>query len=211
MALFVPVPNVAKIQIKGRSSDLSWANVLHVSYAGAPPNLASVNDLATNILGAFAAQMLTWMPTASHVDEVVVTDLSSASSNVGSDSTTSPGTNGGGLIPASAACLVDYPISLRYRGGHPRTYLFVGVDSSLVDQSNWTDTFVGEIQVAWGNVLGSFIGQTYDGTSYGAQCAVSYRSGGAPRVTPVVLPFVTGSYQVQKEVASQRRRMRRRT
>ena len=211
MALFIPVPNVCKVQIKGRSSDLSWANVLHVQYTGAPPNLASVNALATNVLGAFAANMISSMPTASEVTECVVTDLSSATSNVGTDSTVTPGSSGGELLPASVAMLVDYPVSLRYRGGHPRTYLFCGVQGDLQDQSNWLDTFVAHIQTAWGDTLGAMLGVTLDGTSYTTQCAVSYRSGGLPRVTPLVMSIVTGTYQVQQEVASQRRRMRRRT
>jgi len=205
------VPNVVRVQVLGTSSELSWANVMHWQYTGAPPNSASVNDFAAAFLTAFAGNVASLMDTATTIEECIVTDLSSPSSNVGHSSAATAGTNGGGILPANVAVLITYPIALRYRGGHPRQYLFVGTSGELEDQSTWTTAFITSVSDAWAAVIASVTGHTFDGTAYTGQCAVSYRTAGAPRVTPVVLPFISGDFTAETRCASQRRRMRRRT
>lgn len=209
MAPFVPVPNVVKVSVRGRSSELNWANVLHFVYGGAPPSLPSVTGFASLVFEEYASEIVPLMGSWASLSEVVVTDLSSASSNVGTAGSTTPGTATGEKLPASVAVLASYPTTLRYRGGHPRTYLFCGVQANLEDQSTWTTDFVDTVTSSWGDVLGSLVGETVDGTTYTSQCAVSYRSGGIARETPVVLPI--SSFTVELAIASQRRRMRRRT
>ena len=208
---FTPVPNVVKVIIDGTSSDLNWNNVLHMIYGGAPPTLASVTALAEFIYNQFVDQFATLMPVVSSVQRVTVIDLSSASSNVGIYEANTAGGSVGELLPASVAFLVSYPVSLRYRGGHPRTYLFIGVWSDLADQSHWSTDFVASATTAITDFQASIVGTTEGGTTYTSQCAVSYRSADAWRETPLPLAISTGVFEIGTQIASQRRRMRRRT
>jgi hypothetical protein len=207
--LFTPVPNVVKLAVQGTSSDLRWENVLHYVYGGAPPSLPSVTGLAEAMFNEYVDAIIPLTSDDASIDQVVVTDLSSSSSNVGTYGTATPGSAGGETLPASVAVLASYPVTLRYKGGHPRSYIFAGVQADLQDQSNWTSAFITEITDAWGNFIATPVGDTISGTTYTSQCAVSYRSADAYRETPVVMP-ITG-FTILAPIASQRRRMRRRS
>jgi len=206
---FTPVANVVKVIVKGTSSDLRWANVLHYVYGGAPPSEPSVSGLAEFMFNEYVSQISPLSHADTSVDEVEVIDLSSASSNVGTYGSATPGSAGGDVLPASVSVLASYPVTLRYKGGHPRSYIFAGVQADLQDMSNWTSAFITEITDAWGNFIGTPVGDTISGTTYTSQCAVSYRSGDAFRETPVVMGIA--SFVINAPIASQRRRMRRRT
>jgi hypothetical protein len=206
---FTPVPGVVMVRFEGTSSDLRWNNVLHYVYGGAPPSLPSVAGLAEAMFNEYVAAIVPLMHADASIDQCVVTDLSSAMSNVGTFGSATPGSAGGDVLPASVAVLASYPVALRYKGGHPRSYIFAGVQSDLQDMSNWGSGFIAEITDAWGNVLATPVGDTISGTTYTGQCAVSYRSGREYRETALPLPI--SSFTILQAVASQRRRMRRRT
>jgi hypothetical protein len=206
---FTPVPNVVKMVIAGTSSELRWNNVLHWVYGGAPPSLPSVSGFAEEAFTEWVSVMVPLCDVNTTVDSVTVIDLSSADSNVGVYGTATAGTRTGALLPASLAALVSYPVSLRYKGGHPRTYLFVGVQPDLLNQSQWTEDFVADINGAWSGFQGTLAGATIDGTTYTGQCAVSYKAAGEFRETPIPLPI--NLFNVEQTCSSQRRRMRRRT
>jgi hypothetical protein len=206
---FTPVPGVVKVITTGTSSDLRWANVLHYIYGGAPPSEPSVAGLAQAMFTSYTADISPLSHADTSVDLVTVIDLSSASSNVGAYGAPNPGSAGGEVLPASVAVLASYPVTLRYKGGHPRSYIFAGVQSDLQDMSNWTSAFITEITSAWGNFINTPVGDTIGGTTYTSQCAVSYRSGDAFRETPVVMGI--SDFLITAPIASQRRRMRRRT
>jgi hypothetical protein len=206
--LFTPVPNVVKVLVKGTSSDLNWANVVHYHYIGAPPSLPSVTDLATALADAYVADLIPLTSPDASFTGITVTDLSSASSSVATVDDSTAGGAGGSALPASVAVLASYTTTLRYRGGHPRNYIFVGVEADLQDQSHWTTDFVSEVQGAWTSFLNAGIA-SLGGTTYDAYVAVSYRSADAYRTEPVVLSLTPPFCGPQ--IASQRRRMRRRT
>ena len=206
---FTPVANVVKLIVRGTSSDLRWNNVLHYVYGGAPPSEPSVSGLAEAMFNEYVAAITPLSHADTSIDEVEVIDLSSASSNVGIYGSATPGSAGGDVLPASVSVLASYPVTLRYKGGHPRSYIFAGVQSDLQDMSNWTSAFITEITDAWGNFIATPVGDTISGTTYTSQCAVSYRSGDAYRETPV--PMGISSFVIGAPIASQRRRMRRRT
>ena len=205
------VPNVIRLAFKGTSSELNWENVLHYSYSGPAPTVAACVAIATAWWNEATIGFPAEMPPAAHMDLVTVTDLSSSSGAQGSFGTPTDGTRTGGLLPASVAVLADYPSSFRYRGGHPRSYIFAGVQTDLTDQSTWGSAFVTPLQSVWQLMLASIVGTAFSGTTITEQCAVSYYSAGARRVTPLVMPIPSDSATLSLKIASQRRRMRRRT
>lgn len=212
MTALPPVPNVVRATVSGTSSELNWANVMHWRYTGSPPNSASVNDFAAALLGGYNGNMAPIMADDTTITGCVVTDLSSDTSNVGTAEGATAGTLGSEILPANSAALVTYPITVRYRGGHPRQYLFVGTANELQDQSTWTTDFVNDVTDAWAAVQATVTDVSFDGTAYTNQCAVSYRTAKAPRPAPgyLVLNF-SSAFNVEVRLASQRRRMRRRT
>jgi len=140
---------------------------------------------------------------------LVLTDLSSSTGAQGIDTVNQAGTGTGGSATGNACVLVTYPSSIRYRGGHPRTYLPPPLTGILADDAHITTAGATAWATGWGDVLTTLYGSTSGGTTLAGQCAVSYRTGGAPRTDPLVMPIASGSASVKTQLASQRRRIGR--
>jgi hypothetical protein len=122
----------------------------------------------------------------------------------------------GGILPAGTAALVSYPITRHYRGGHPRSYLPVGVESDLLTQTSWSAAFVTAVRAAWAAVKAQLI------VGAGAfapisQVNVSYYGGAppvaghsVPRLVPISDAIAVDALVVSNQLASQRRRTGRR-
>lgn len=205
------VPDVIKVVLKGRKSAKAWANVLHYVYSGAPPSLSDVTAVASDVAGFWNTFMKPRATADAQLEGVEVTDLASPmGSQVDHIITPIVGTNGEDPLPNNVAFLSDYPVALRYRGGHPRTYWLGGGDGDLFSAGSswilWNPAFVVAMGTSIQGMLNSLPGATYGGTVIGDQCAVRYNGGGARLVTPIVLPLT--SFSVEVNVASQRRRSR---
>jgi hypothetical protein len=202
-----PVPGVVKINLAGSSSVRNWENVFHAQYSGSPPTAAALDSAALDLGAVFAAELAPQMPADGTIETVTITDLSSSSGAQAIFNVGTPGSNVGAIIPASAAFLVNYNSSFRYRGGHPRTYYFVGVQADLLNQSTWTPTFVDAMQAA-ASAVHTALGSTAGGLPLTSQCAVSYVTAGSRRLVPVIMPITTAT--ATNGVATQRRRLRKR-
>lgn len=208
MAPLPDVPGVLRITLQGTSALRNWANVFHAQYAGATPTVDDLLNMGESLGAYLVANLTPLQDTETSISQLVLTDLSS---NTGAQAVVAQpqaGTRTGGLLPASAAALVNYNSSFRYRGGHPRTYWFVGVVTDLLNQSTWTTDFTTDIQNLASGWNGELDGLTFGGVTITNQCAVSYRTAKAPRVVPIIMPILTVT--ADNGVASQRRRMRRR-
>jgi len=140
---------------------------------------------------------------------VVLTDLSSASGAQGIDTVNQAGSGGASCATGNACVLVTYPSALRYRGGHPRSYLPPPQINILADDAHITTAGATAWATGWGDVLTTLYGSTSGGTTLSGQCAVSYVTAKAERVTPVVMAIASGSASVKTQLASQRRRIGR--
>lgn len=208
MAPLPAVPGVVRVTLQGTSSLRNWANVFHVQYAGTIPPAATLVTYAGTLQALWAENLLPLLDESTSTTQIVITDLSSNTGAQVEDAFPAPGTRTGALLPASVAALVNYNSSFRYRGGHPRTYWFVGVETDLLNQSTWTDDFTTDVQNLASATADGFVAGPIDGTTFNNQCAVSYRTADAPRVVPIVMPISTVT--ASSGIASQRRRMRRR-
>lgn len=212
------VPDVVKVQVKGTfTSGYNWANVMHFSYGGSAPSSATCAAIATQALYQYQFYMLPLMGATTSINEAIVTDLSSSSGGEGNNINDQPGTRTGGGIGANATFLISKTIFTRYRGGHPRTYLPIGLSPDLANEGHWTSGFVTSATAAWQSFIDNMIGFSSGGVSIGQECAVSYYETDYTttppkrirRTTPVVYEIAVDGYRGNAEMASQRRRIGR--
>lgn len=212
------VPNVFKIIVKGISGEatpLNWANILHWVWSGTTPTVSTCQAIATKVNAEWATNMSPEQVNNITQTETEVIDLTSATAASAVESASNAGTRGDDEIPANVAFLVDYLITRRYRGGHPRSYLIVGGNADFLDAAHWSTAFTAEVATHWSDFLGALSGFTTAGTTLGNQCQVSYVDKALNPVPPYyrTIPVVdqfTGSYiEAQQQMASQRRRIGR--
>lgn len=216
-----PVPSTLKIVLSGFvDAHLvdKWENVLHFSYTGSAPTGVTCGAIALAIGNAWETHMAPLAPSPTALSSVTVTDLTSDSAGEGSDSTGWAGTRGDDSIPANAAVLVSYPLTTRYRGGHPRTYLLCGGNADLDGAAAWSDALVAAVAAGWEAFLAAVKALAISGTALNQMVAIRYYgkflpNEGPPRyrlTIPVVLPITISTLVVQKEISSQRGRVGRR-
>jgi hypothetical protein len=201
------VPAVVRVSLEGTVQGRNWANVFHVRYTGTEPTPTSLSNYLTAWLGVVATEIAPLMDTTTLITGATAVDLTSNTAASAEASLATPGTRAGDLLTANVATLVNYNSSFRYRGGHPRTYYLLGVNADLETANSFTNAFVADVQTFATNMLGYLGTGVVSGTNYTTQCAVSYREGNAPRVTPLVMPIAVAT--VQAGCATQRRRMRK--
>lgn len=217
-----PVPNVLRVVLQGfvdtSSADTIWANVLHFQFSGPAPSSATCNSLAGLIGAQWAINVASLCPSPTTLQLVTVTDLSSTSAAEGEALPLDPGTRGDDSIPANAAVLISYPSSLRYKGGHPRTYLYVLGNADLQGATNWSTAATNEVQTKWNAFLNACATFSSGGTTLTGFVTIRYRgkflpNGGPPHFyldTPLVNVTGPSPGKARQQIASQRGRIERR-
>lgn len=203
------VANVLKIAFAGTVGPYAWGIITHCSWSGTTPTATILNALAADIHTAWGASYKPEIASSCVLSSITLTDLTSALGAQGLVSPNEAGTNAGVCTAGNTSVLVTYPSSIRYRGGHPRTYLLPPIASQLLDDGHITTAFAGNIATAWNAVLATYYGSSSGGTTLAGQVAVSYVTALAPRVTPLVMPIAQNSITVHQQLASQRRRIGR--
>jgi hypothetical protein len=207
------VPGVLRFTIEGTTPTHPWANVFHMAYTGAPPSALNCQNWAGEFLTIWTAQFAPLMSTPSTIEKSVVVDLSSATGAGGEIANTSPGSRGTAEVPGSAAVLVSKTISRRYRGGHPRSYIFAGIQTDMVNASHWSAALVAAVDAAYGAFWSTINGYGGGGVSSAGEVIVSYVDKAlfpvAPfrRAVPLVEPVT--SHVTTARIATQRRRIGR--
>lgn len=216
-----PVPQVLKIILKGFVDNLAqnvWANVLHARYTGGPPSNADCAQLALQCRNAWETHVASLCPSQTTLQEVQVTDLSSTASGQGATTLISTGTRGDDAIPANAAALISYLAPVRFKGGHPRTYLYVGGNADLQGAAEWATAFVTEVQTKWNAFLSAINGLPAGTTTTSSPGWVRYHgkflpNDGPPHyylTNPLFEAYPSTGGTCQTEMASQRGRIGRR-
>jgi hypothetical protein len=218
-----PVPNVLRVVLEGfvdtSAADTLWANVLHFTYTGSAPTDVQCAAIGTNVANTWNADVASLCPSPTTLQVVTVTDLTSTTAGEGEALVLHPGTRGDDSIPANAAVLISYPSQLRYKGGHPRSYLYVLGNADLQGATNWSTAATAEVQSKWRQFLGDCLNSgSGTATNLSNFCTIRYRgkflpNGGPPHFyldTPLInIPPVSTAIAHQ-QMASQRGRIRRR-
>jgi hypothetical protein len=199
------VVNTIKATVHGRLNTTAYDNVFHLQYAGTAPSAANMATLATDVINLYNTSFISLLSVSSaETTGCDVVDLTSATSASGTASVTTVGTRVGAPLTNQAATVISWHINLRYRGGHPRTYLPSGVQTDLVDGSHYNITYINAVQSAATSFRLGINSIAVGGTTF-VLAIVSYTSGGLPRPTPFVFP-VQGN-AVHSRVDTQRRRL----
>lgn len=217
-----PVPGVLRVVLEGfvdtSSADTLWANVLHFTYSGTPPSNSSCVTIANSISQLWSLHIASLCPSPTTLQAVTVTDLTSTTSAEGEFLPLIHGTRGDDSIPANAAVLISYPSVLRYKGGHPRTYLYVLGNADLQGATNWSSAATIEVQSKWQAFLKDSSTVTAAGTGLTNFCTIRYRgkflpNGGPPHyylTNPLINVVPQNTAVARQQMASQRGRIERR-
>jgi hypothetical protein len=186
----------------GIDNDPAAMTVFHMTYTGGPPSSANCASMGAAICTDAGTRFHTLLSTERQISAVIVTDLSSDMGGFGTGGTVVDGTRTGGQVPPSTSVVVSKQVARHYRGGHPRSYLPLGVTTDLASGS-WDSTFVNNCVAAWNSfqtdVQGDGVGCTITG-----EISLSYVSGGAIRATPKKDEIT--SYSGDIKIGNQRRR-----
>jgi hypothetical protein len=210
------VPGCIALVTSGVIGTHNWVNKYHINYSGTPPTTPQMNAYVAGANTAWNDGVALSCNVNVTMTKVEAIDLSSETGAVGVLDVTSPGTNDTAYLAANACALIDYDIAVRYRGGHPRTYLPAGSQEDLASSSTWDPDFVTALTTNFQTFLSGIENVTYDGFAFGGQCfvqqlvtvaSIDYPTVPAWRVPPVTR-IITG-FSVNPELASQRRRIGR--
>lgn len=202
------VPNVIKAEIEGTYHDAKWVNIYYVQYTGGAPAATDlqnwIDNQITNALPKYADEM----SVDNEITSVKATDLASDTGATDTEAASVFGVRTGDFMPAGVAMVGSLEIGRRYRGGHPRKYLPWGTAGTMASGStiDWDSGFIADCQTKFHSILfDNFIGTTSGSTNWVNNVNVSYRTGGAPRVTAQV--DVVTSVVIRQRICSQRRRL----
>lgn len=117
-----PVPGVFKLRFFYDLNGFGGTNILHFAYTGGPPDAATCAAFATTARTSYASTLASNFPSSTALVATVVTDLSSAMGAEGQDLTAVAGGAPNDPPPVQVCVVTKWPVSLRYRGGHPKTF-----------------------------------------------------------------------------------------
>ena len=212
-----PIANVLRVSCQGLVGDRPWANIFHFSYGGAEPGAGGCFGIAGEVAGEWESALTPLQDTSTSLQAVEVTDLTSDIAGQGTIDADTVGTLAGDYLSAAASFLVNYAVDRRYRGGHPRTYLSVGVWDSLATPQTWSTDFQEAVSNAFQAFIGSVI-TTYGDTTLTGMVAIQYKQKVPDSIPPVEEyrdpPIILGinptNANYELTLGTQRRRIRKR-
>jgi hypothetical protein len=222
MAVLPPAPNTLSVVLTHLvGQDANAQDKFYLSYTGAAPTSAQCQSLASAVQSAWNTNLKPLMLIANKLQQITVTDLSTPTGGQGIVFPNSSGGRTGGYNTGETATLINFKLTRRYRGGHPRIYLPYGAASDISDPQTWVGSYLTAVSSGWQAFMTAVLG--FAGPpSLGGQVNVSYHSGHTwvqnsitgnwkkvptLRLSPLVEPIVGTS--VNPKPASQRRRMLR--
>jgi hypothetical protein len=218
------VPNVLQVKFRHTlGSDLDCLVRLFFSYTGTAPSNSVCATLASDFGGAWNSHLKALCSADVTLNDMTVTDLTSATAGKGQTTESIVGTRSGTAFSANTAVLVNYGIARRYRGGRPRSYWPFFVDSDLGDPQTWVGGSVTAAQTAYDAFITACDAISESGTVIANHVNVSYYHGFAESTNPItgrtrdiptprasaIIDTITSS-NVSEKPASQRRRLGKR-
>lgn len=203
-----PLPfadKVIKVELSGVYTGTSFVNIFHLLYTGGPATNGSLVDLDT---AQGATMVRPWnhgCSSSMEITQVKYTDLSSATGAQAVISKAVSGTVGGTGLPAQNACCVNFPIGRRYRGGHCRMYIPGMSGDNQLNGKQWQASFLTNMHNDFAAALAGLNGYSSPTFTSITWVQLSYRTGGAVRVTPVTDAVI--GIEVQDRVCTIRRRL----
>jgi hypothetical protein len=211
-------PGVAQAKVIGNVSGFPFNLIWHfnnnsngVWTAGQLSSLAS--NLGTNISGHIAKYSATNVVYTG----IQTVDIGTQTPQEGAYSASIPGTATGTMEPANLCFCINFGITARYRGGHPRTYI-PGQGAGAISTGNqWTSAALGTLAQDFANMIGATVSALATGGLAGVTHCVprytyEYTADNVhhkfthTRTGPNGAPTVS-TYTVQSRVCTQNRRL----
>lgn len=157
----LPSPgNIIRVQFNtGDGASIEAGSRYFLSYTGAAPSGGVLDTLADDVASGWNTHIAPFVLDAEALHGVVCTDLSSAMGAEGTWTGTYNGTSGSAAqLPANIAACMVHSIPVRYRGGHPRTYLRCGSVDDLTSPNEWDSTRQGVFNAGWAAWIAAILG-----------------------------------------------------
>jgi hypothetical protein len=212
------VPGVIKLNIDwGVEGDALAQTVHFFSYGGGAPSAGALSTFANDAVASGLTQFQALCNDQVGMISATARDLSSAMGNEATAGTPWVGTRGTALTPPSASMVIAHSISRHYRGGHPRSYLPLGVAGDITVAGRWATGLTAAADTAWGAWVASLVGVSgvtnlVNVSYYGPPNRTITSSTGRVRTVSTVrgapiVDAVTG-HVARSQIGSQRRRNR---
>lgn len=184
------VPGVLKCEfLWGIGDDVAALSRIFLAYSGVAPSNGDLITLSDVAVTTFTTDVAALFADSNALLNVVLTDLSSPTGAIG-ESTTGPvvGTRGATpLLPGATSVLFNYHLGRRYRGGHPRSYVPMGLASDLTTEQRWASTPLGDFLTGWEDLFAFYTGSVWAGGGTIENVNVSYFEGFTPVQNPITL------------------------
>jgi hypothetical protein len=202
-------PNIVKVRLVGTNQTTIWNNILHLQYTGPAPSVADCQTVADAVMSAWGASIKALVNVNADLERVDIVDLTSATTSEGSSSLVPIiGTRVGTDLAAQVAGVVSWSANLRYRGGHPRNYMPIGVTADVVGGKSWITAFQTEA-LAGARAFRTALNAVVHGTTTYKLVMLSYRTAHALRPTP--LPITIQDAKFHGRLDTQRKRLGKET
>lgn len=206
--------DICRVVVEGHVATLPWVNTfwLHTPSSSTPSG-TQVSALAHAFLAAYNTAFVPGMIATSATTQCIVEWNDGGGGVVdGTDATPVSGSAGGAALPASAAFILSWRLGVRYRGGHPRTYLGGQSTTYQNDPATWTTSHVSAMQTATNTFLSTINALSpAPFTSVSLGVLRQFANGGSETKPPTFLnppvfrPFT--SVICKPGIATQRRRL----
>ncbi len=135
-------PQIVEVHVNGLINSIQWTNIFHLQYTGGAPTVAQLDTLSGAVLSAWATNFGPVVNTGVSCTSAISTDLTNAAAAQGSASATTVGSRAGTALSNAQSVVISWKVNMRWRGGHPRTYLPATVSSDIVSGRLFSDTYV---------------------------------------------------------------------
>jgi hypothetical protein len=202
---FPDVPQVLRFTVKQHLEAAKVVNGFYVSYTGTTPSNAVCATLAVDFGDDFNTHLIPHLSVNLVVDEVECIDLTTRTSGSGIGTGSWAGGHTESVLPASSSLLCHWGVPVRYRGGHPRTYLAGLTQDRLTNNQEIS----GSAQTTFDSDFAAFVSaveaRVESGTSL--HSFVLVRVNHDPTPPTLVGTFEISAGGVQQRVCTQRRRL----
>ena len=197
---FIPVPNVAQVNMRFLWDGQRCENVFNVQYTS-PPDAATLLLLAGLFADWWVPDMRPNISPAAQLTEVYAVDMSTASGETATYNTGLPSAGGSGSpsVPNNVAFCITFRTAFRGRSFRGRSYV-LGIPEDKFDVSRMLPAAVTGYVTAYNNLIDQL--QTIDTPLV----VVSKYADGAPRAAGVATP-VQIAIALDNVADSQRRRL----
>jgi hypothetical protein len=204
MAALPPVPGVCKVTMTFLCSGRNFGDSFYIAHPAEEPwSVLDLEDVAAECFSVWGTEL---MPLYSPTCSLVLCTALDLSDDVGRVGTFSGSTPGGSTdthpLSLNAVAHITFQVARRYRGGRPGINISGRVFEQLADERTFNSSDATSLLSAFSDFMVTILGALGGGIF---QAAVSYFTGGAVRISPLVLP-VTGM-EIQERVCTLRKRL----